>query len=245
MIVDAFLYNGERDLLDLRMCELGEVVDLFLCVEGALTFQGKPRHISTDLPKQSNFVHLVVEDFPEASARNAWKREMWQRNAILRGLSGLRDDDIVMVSDVDEIPEPSMIPTQLANGEIYRFREQLYQFNFNNMVANDNGASLGWNNTTILRLDDLRRLYPQGIRNLTDGVVIIEGGWHFSWFHNPIDKMNAYSHVELLGLQGTLPERVQQRWQYEYLQVAGTDHLPACVRDNMDKYDKYFAKEFA
>ena len=211
MLVDTFLYAGERDLLEMRMCELSEVVDLFVCVEGTLTFQGKPRTLDLSLPRQSNFTHIVVSDFPEASEHNPWKREMFQRNAILRGLQGLRDDDLIMVSDVDEIPDASIIPTYLANGEVYRFRQQLFQFNFNNMVTNDQSARLGWNNTTICRLDDLRRWYPQGVRNMTDRIAIVEGGWHFSFFHNPLDKINAYSHIELKDMPGTLQERVQQR----------------------------------
>lgn len=245
MIVDAFLYAGEKDLLEMRMCELAEVADLFVCVEGTLTFQGQPRVLDLSLPRQSNFVHLVVSDFPEASEQNPWKREMHQRNAVLRGLRGLRDDDLIMLSDVDEIPDASAVPTYLAPGEVYRFRQELYQFNFNNHVTNDQSARLGWNNTTVCRLDDLRRWYPQGVRNMVEHVAIVEGGWHFSWFHNPLDKINAYSHIELKEMSGSLEQRVQQRWQYEYEYVEGVDHLPPCVRDNSDRYAKYFARQLA
>lgn len=242
MIVDTFLYAGERDFVDLRMCELKDKVDLFVAVEGTLTFQGERREIDTSLNHIPNLTHLVVDDFPNASKNNAWKREMWQRNAILRALRGLYDDDVIMVSDVDEIPDVNQVPVTLVPLEFYRFHQQLYQFTFNTRVRNDTGAYLGWNNTTVCRLDDLRRLYPQGVRNLTDGVFIIEGGWHFSWMHNPTDKMNAYSHVELLAMDGTIRERVKGRWKYEYEYVRGHAHLPRCVQENLERYAKYFEK---
>lgn len=250
MIVDTFLYAGERDLLDLRMCELSEVADHFVAVEGTLTFTGTPRKlVPLRLP---NLTHIVVDDFPAASARNPWKREVWQRNAILRGLNGLRDDDLILMGDVDELPHADVIPGYVEPGSFIRFGLALYQFNLNNRVTNDPAIERAWSNTTLCRLDDLRAWYPQGVRNRHKGIVIY-GGWHLSWLINPREKHTAYSHQELRNFGDTIEEQVKNRWGYQYEFVSGVGHLPRCIQENLDRYGKYlqyapathFAMEYA
>lgn len=242
MLIDAFLYNGEIELVYLREAVLQGKVDKFLLVEGSRTFTG----IVKDMVEPPQFIRnlqsVTVEDFPEATTRNAWKREMWQRNAILRGLNGYPDDTLVMVSDVDEIPDPKDIPDSLESGELIRFQHEFYHFNFNNHVVRDNSAQKGWSCTALCRLDDLRKWYPQGVRNQLPG-QIIHSGWHFSWFHKPEEKIEAYSHVELKDIAGTIPEKVQKRWDYQYEEVKGLKHLPQVVQDNPERWSHYFAKD--
>lgn len=231
MIVDTFLYAGERDLLDLRMCHLQDKVDLFVAVEGALTFTGQPREIDT-LPAQSNLIHLIVSDFPEAKPTNPWKREAHQRNAILRALNGLYDTDLILVSDVDEIP--NHIPKRVDAGEVCCFFQQWYQFYLNRRVTNDI-----WHGTRMCQLQTLRKLYPQGVRNYHTQLVV-EGGWHFSWLGNASVKLKSYSHIELAQLQGTIPERVAERWHLNYETIEGAAYLPDCIKEDLDKYARYF-----
>lgn len=231
LLVDTFLYAGEKDLLDLRMCHLKDKVDLFVAVEGTLTFTGQPREIDM-LPKQSNLIHLIVSDFPEAKPTNPWKREAHQRNAILRALNGLYDDDLIMVSDVDELP--ANIPTDVPNGEVLVFFQEWYQFYLNRRVTEQT-----WHGTRMCDLSTLRRIYPQAVRNWHTR-IITNGGWHFSWLGNASVKLKSYSHIELAQLQGTIPERVAERWNLHYETIEGTAYLPDCIKEDLDHYARYF-----
>lgn len=242
MLVDTILYAGERDLLELRFEVLKEKVDLFVVVEGTLTFTGKPRTVKHDwCLNNHNVIHYIVSNFPEASDRNAWKREMHQRNSILKALpSSLKHDDLIMVSDVDEIPDPKDIPNQLEPGELIRFQHEFYHFNFNNHVIKDESAKKGWSCTALCRLGDLIRWYPQGVRNQIPA-RIISSGWHMSWMVNPEEKLNSYSHQELQEIDGDIPTKLKVKWNYQYEQIAGMKHLPQVIQDNPAKWSKYFA----
>lgn len=238
LLIDAFLYNGEEDILELRYQVLKDRVDRFLLVEGNLTFTGLPR-LTADVPAYDRMDYLTVTDFPEASPRNAWKREMWQRNAILKPIRDLPDETLVMVSDVDEIPDPNDIPERLEPHTLIRYQHQFYHFNFNNHVIRDDSANKGWSCTALCRLDDLRMWYPQGVRNQVPAQVI-QSGWHFSWFHDPQNKLDSYSHQELKRIDGDIPTKVQERWGYQYEYISGTRHLPKVVQENPARWAKYF-----
>lgn len=110
MIYDCFPFFNELELLELRLHELDSLVDKFVLVEATKTFTGhpKPLHFAENRGRFSAFadkiIHVVVEDMPEGDGpRDHWVRDRHQRNAIGRGLLNCRPDDIIMVSDLDEI----------------------------------------------------------------------------------------------------------------------------------------------
>lgn len=237
LMLDCFLYNGEADLLEWRYEILKERVDFFIAVQGTLTFTGRPKPV---YPVPDSIHSAVINSFPEASPRNAWKREMFQRNQILSVLGPeLAPETLVMVSDVDEIPDPRDIPASLEYGELIRFQHEFYHFNFNNHVIQDDSARKGWSCAALCRLDNLYKWYPQGIRNLP-ATKIIPSGWHFSWFWKPNEKALAYSHVELNEMEGELPQRIQQRWDYRYEYIPGMAHLPRFLQDTAARWSHYF-----
>jgi beta-1,4-mannosyl-glycoprotein beta-1,4-N-acetylglucosaminyltransferase len=121
-VYDCFTFYDELDLLELRLAELAEVVDRFVLVEAKRTFQGNPKPLVFEqakgrFAKWSAKIEHVIVDFPTPLPRlshksrsktnkvraEAWDREFYQRNQIMRGLSDARPDDIVIVSDSDEI----------------------------------------------------------------------------------------------------------------------------------------------
>lgn len=158
LIFDCFTFFNELDLLELRLNELNEVVDYFVLVEATNTHTGKEKPLyywenkDRFLPFSSKIIHVVVDDLPaEASKlrlfldriyhltldkgsinlafkREAWNREMFQRNAILRGVLSVspRDSDIVIISDVDEIPSKEWV-TQ-ARSEITSIKSSKTKF---------------------------------------------------------------------------------------------------------------------
>lgn len=120
MIYDCFIIFNELDLLEIRLNVLKDVVDKFVVVEGTKTHTGKPKPLYFAESRErfaafaDRIIHVVVDDFPEPPAeyseRDAsWMRENFQRNAIVRGLKDAKPDDLIVISDLDEIPRPEVI----------------------------------------------------------------------------------------------------------------------------------------
>ena len=115
MIYDCFTFYNELDLLEIRLNELGRLVDYFVLVEASETFQGEPKPFIFENNKSrfkdfSNKIIHVKIDFPDklggaglGPTETAWAREFFQRDQIIRGLRNARPDDLIIVGDVDEI----------------------------------------------------------------------------------------------------------------------------------------------
>ena len=113
-IYDCFIFYNELDLLEIRLNELNDVVDGFVLVEAERSHQNKPKPLFFQnnknryekfLPKIKNIIvseNLFVDN-------DAWRNEKLQRNTITVGLSDLADDDLVIVSDADEIPSKQSV----------------------------------------------------------------------------------------------------------------------------------------
>ncbi len=126
MIYDCFPFFNEIELLELRMHELDGIVDKFVLVEATKTHTGlpKPLYFAENRARFDAFankiIHVVVDDMPSGDGPRAhWVRERFQRNSIARGLVNCRPEDIIMVSDIDEIPNPQTV-AQFCAGMPYR-----------------------------------------------------------------------------------------------------------------------------
>jgi beta-1,4-mannosyl-glycoprotein beta-1,4-N-acetylglucosaminyltransferase len=113
MIYDCFTFFNELELLELRLHELAGVVDRFVLVEATKTHsnRSKPLYYQENRARFGEFhhqiIHIIVDDLPDAN--NPWVLENYQRNCIARGLSHCRPDDLVLVSDLDEIPRATTV----------------------------------------------------------------------------------------------------------------------------------------
>src|SRR5210317_1029005 len=110
-IYDCFSYWDEDLILDLRLNILNNYIDYFVIVEGNKTWQNNSKKLRFDIKKFSKFrdkiIYIPVEDMP--SGDDPYLRENFQRNAIIRGLKNSEDDDLIIISDIDEIPNPDKI----------------------------------------------------------------------------------------------------------------------------------------
>lgn len=122
MIYDCFSFFNELDILEIRLNTLSPIVDKFVLVESVWTHTGQPKPLYfTDnrnrfKPFLDKIIHIVVKEddlppFPsDATEREiAWIRENVQRNAIVRGLTDAKPDDVLLISDLDEIPDPEKV----------------------------------------------------------------------------------------------------------------------------------------
>ena len=114
-VYDCFLYNGELKMLNFRLHELDEYVDYFVIGESEYTFKGDKRPLS--LPLQLHKIDarfrdkIVYVKHSQTPHVNPWDNEKEQRNNIALGLQyfHLEDKDIIMLSDVDEIPDTKFL----------------------------------------------------------------------------------------------------------------------------------------
>jgi len=118
-VFDCFVLFNELDLLDLRLHELCDVVDRFVIAEATTTFAGEPKalHFRAHQSRFADFAdritYIVVDDMPGQGA-SGWDRQSHQRQALARGLVGATDDDIILLSDVDEIVRPEALRQFIA-----------------------------------------------------------------------------------------------------------------------------------
>jgi beta-1,4-mannosyl-glycoprotein beta-1,4-N-acetylglucosaminyltransferase len=195
-IFDAFLFFNELEMLELRLNILDPVVDRFVLVESTVTFSGRPKplyyaeHQVRFAPWRDKIIHVVVDDTPDTGAWR-WGREYFQRDQIMRGLLQCRCDDIVLLSDCDEIPDPAAVRARARGG--YHQEYMLYYLNCRHMSEDMIG-------TAALYYFQFAAFGPQATRHRRWGFPRIErGGWHFAYAMSPERiraKLRAFSHDE-------------------------------------------------
>lgn len=116
-IYDCFTFFNELEILELRLASLYDVVDRFVIVEADKTHANIPKpfnfynHIR-DYEKYLPKIEYVMDtSIVEYKGVGDWAIENNQRNNIMKGLSDAEPDDLIMISDVDEIPDPVTIKT--------------------------------------------------------------------------------------------------------------------------------------
>lgn len=203
-VFDTFIFHNELDLLEMRLETLWDTVDRFVIVEGALTHSGQPKplYFEESLNRFERFLpkitHIIVDDYPEANGSiydNAWMRERWQRDAIMRGLTECNDDDIIILGDADEIANPEAIKNYRVEQGLCRLKQRLFYYYLNNENRE------GWDWLKIAPYKIVKELSPCGVRYppAGDTPLIENGGWHFSFIAPPegiAAKIRAFAHVE-------------------------------------------------
>lgn len=114
-IYDCFTFYNEFELLEIRMNLLEDVVDYFVIVEADKTTRGQAKEYNFEKRKaefsrwENKIIYVKADNAPDCSGRGDFTVEIFQRNHIVDGLKGCAPDDLIMISDVDEIPRPELI----------------------------------------------------------------------------------------------------------------------------------------
>ena len=214
MVYDSFQFFNELDILSLRMHILDPVVDRFVISESTVTFSGEPKPLTFAENRERfrefahKIIHVVVDDTPMDT--DAYGRDHHQKCAVARGLAQCAPDDIVLFSDVDEIPDPDMLRQLLPNvehGKIYMPAQRLFYCYLN--LEDVSGTRLSvtgefpdadpkmWLGTKVCRASLLKEYTTEELRNKEQqaiGVRIPNGGWHFSYMGGT-EKMTAQERV--------------------------------------------------
>jgi len=239
MIYDCFAFFNELDLLRLRLNELNEVVDKFVLVEATRTFQKKPKNLYFQENKhlfeqfEHKIVHIVVDKYPTFLKKfripSAWDYDNHQKERILKGLLACKPDDVVIVSDLDEIPDAQKVKEYAYRHGIKVFRQYQSYYFLNNVcrtIHDFNGKALAqinqdgygfWQGSVMLFFKDLKtikvaRKYRDSPAN-ENITVIREGGWHFSYMggvEKIVEKLGAWAHPEYNTQENRNPERIKK-----------------------------------
>ena len=204
MIYDCFSYWDEDTLLDIRLNILNDVVDYFVIVEGDKTWQNNYKKLKFDINKFPKFkdkiIYVPVTDMPDGD--NPYLRENFQRNCILRGLKKSSEEDFIIISDLDEIPNPKTIDIFKANMKYAVFKQKHYYYKIN-LQSQKNPF---WFGSRICVKKFLKS--PQWLRDLKfkkrpfwrfDKLrlnnIIDNGGWHFCNLKNPESLLYKYQNL--------------------------------------------------
>ena len=228
-IFDCFMFFDEEVVVDVRLNTLNEFVDYFIIVESRFTHKGDLRELKFNHKKFEKFKDKIIyviddqiysqteeikplDNEGEKSRKyifNAAYRENGQRNLISKGLSGAENEDLILISDVDEIPKLNNINLKIINEKIILFKQDMFYYKFNLYLPN-----LIWTGTKACKKKHL--VNPQWLRNIkdrkysffrfdtffsktkyTDIKIINDGGWHFSNIKTAKEiefKLKSYLH---------------------------------------------------
>lgn len=220
-IIHGCTFFNELDFLEYKLIEIGDVFDYIIIVEANKTFSGidKPFILEQHLDRYKKWldkiIYVKVDDFPETA--NAWVRERHQRNGILRGLQSISlslfDDDILILGDLDEIPDPK-ISFAMKTGIVYypvsvHLRQHLYYYNFNCKSSSDY-STLTYFEFKNLKKDLERMDLQDAMRQIMDRTNLVYG-WHLSFFggiEQIKTKLKAYSHHDEYPIESYTPEYI-------------------------------------
>lgn len=238
MIYDCFTFFNELDLLEIRLNILNDIVDKFVIVEGTKTFKGndKPLNFKANEERFEKFkdkiIYVVFNDYPESD--NPWLYENLQRNAIAQGLVNCNDDDIILISDLDEIINPEAIKRGIESLNKGTPIKKFVQYNMNYFLNTinckiplwlhpemctyknfknclDNIEDYNYNTFTIKEVN--QGTTANKIRMYEDCDLIEFGGWHFSFLGGAekiIYKIKNFSHQELVPQLDSIMASVAQ-----------------------------------
>ena len=235
------MYFDEEMVLDLRLNILNEFVDYFVIVESKFTHKGDKRELRFNKKKFEKFKnkikYLILDKEPEGLLKikdqkndhggyimNALLRENSQRNFISEGLKSANDEDFILISDVDEIPNLENIDFNRYKEKIIQFRQDMFYYKFNLKLPN-----LVWTGTKGCKKKDL--ITPQWLRNIKDkkyplfridtilsktkyiSVRFIDnGGWHFSNIKSAKEieyKLKSYLHHREFDINPLKTEEIE------------------------------------
>lgn len=278
LIYDCFNFFNELDLLEIRLRELEFVVDKFVLVESTRTFQkeSKPLFFEENKDRFREFsdkiIHIVVDNFPGFFAKfrvpTAWDYSNYQKNQIMRGLRDCKPDDIIIFSDLDEIPRAHKVLEYKDVPGTKIFQQRFYSY-FLNCAFTDcpeedslvkQGNTVYWKGSIM---DEYRNFKtPKEFRKRRNFqgetyVQIEDGGWHFSYLgglESVMYKLRSLEHASESAYSFDYlddPEKVEELicrgldlygrdFKYGFIPIDET--YPEYILKNIDKFQHLIKK---
>ena len=256
-IYDCFQYFNEDHILDLRFNILNEKVDYFIISESTKTHQGNEKKLNFNVNNFKKFKHkikYIVADYqenPDFDNHTGGESviEQHQRNSLSEGLVNANDNDLIILSDSDEIPDLNKLNQVKKSSKFTAFSQMMFMYKLNLQNLNESN----WIGSKMVLKKNF--LIPQKLRGLKfkeypfwrfDKInqQIIKGGWHFSFLQKPTDiakKIKSFSHGEFNIGQMVDEKNIQKKIAnyedifergFELKKINIDENYPAFIREN-------------
>ena len=211
-IYDCFQYFNEDHIVDLRMNILNEYVDYFVISESNKTHQGKDKKINFNINNFPKFKHKIIFVVAEYNQVINFQKhtggespiEQHQRNSLINGLKDAQQDDLIILSDSDEIPDLKRLSEIKKGKKFIAFSQKMFMYKLNLQNIDESN----WIGSKITKKKYLKTM--QSLRDLKfkdypfwrfdkKNLQTIKGGWHFSFLQTPdqiLEKIKSFSHGE-------------------------------------------------
>ena len=258
-IVDCFIFYNELEMLNYRLNLLDPYVDYFIIVESYQTHIGKekPLFLKENAARFKQFsnkiIHIIVElphKYPCRTEKDEqWKNENYQRDIISESLDHIKldKDDILILSDLDEIPNPILLQA-IRNKQVVPFdqvslEQDFYYYNlrcrFQHKWYHSKIIKYGWYKQSNLTLSKIRGISDNAWYN---------GGWHLSNFGDSefiSNKLKNFAHQEYNSKEFTDISNIEDKirtckdlfgrnQEFEIIEIKDNKNLPPL-------YEKYLA----
>ena len=242
-VYDCFMYCDEDLIVDIRLNCLDAYVDKFVIVESKFTHSGKKRDLLFNINKFKYFKNKIsyyildhepsgieiVNDKDDEGIKsgkyilNAAKRENYHRDFINTGLKEAEPEDLIMVSDADEIPNLENLNFKKIKNKLILFQQKMFYYKLNLYLD-----AFDWYGTKACRKKNL--ISPQWLRNIKDRAYpfwridtlfskikyqnihfVEDGGWHFSNIKNAKaieEKLKSYLHHREFDIEPLSVEKI-------------------------------------
>ena len=244
-IFDCFMYFDEDLLLDLRLNSLNQFVEKFVITEATYTHNGTPKKLNFDIKKFKKFkdkiIYIVVDKQPsnilkltsddskgkrgEKLILNGMARDYFQRENLSKGLKQATEDDIIFISDLDEIPNLERVDLRKINNNICIFEQKMFYYKLN-LYYED----FTWLGTKAVKKKNF--ISPQWLRNIkgkkypkwrldilfskkrySNLYFIKDGGWHFTYLRTAEElekKLLNFAHHYEYEVSGLNIEKIKK-----------------------------------
>ena len=259
-IYDCFQFFNEEHIVDLRLNILNKFVDTFVIVESTINHQGQNKKLNFDIkkfPKFKNKInYIIVDDTPKDIIKphtgGESLVEQHQRNSLIKGLKEASDNDLVILSDVDEIPDLNKLK-EFDKNKYAVFSQKMFMYKLNLLNLRENN----WHGSKICLKKNLKS--PQWLRNLKfkkypfwrfdkprNIQIIKDGGWHFAYLHtaeNISRKIKSFAHGEFNKKNLTDEKEIQKRIEnkedifnrgYDLKKIDIDESYPDYIRQNLE-----------
>ena len=265
-IYDCFQFFNEEHILDLRLNILNEFVNFFVIAESTTDHQGNPKKLNFDSKKFTKFnnkiIYIVVDDTEEAIKKphigGESLVEQHQRNSLTKGLKNCHDDDLIILSDVDEIPDLNKLNMFEKKNKYAVFSQKMFNYKINLL----NETESDWHGSKICLKKNLKS--PQWLRNLKfkkypfwridkprNLQIIKNGGWHFAYLQSPENiskKIKSFAHGEFNKVNFVNQENIKEKIIMGkdifdrgiiYKKVQIDSSFPKYIVDNKEKFQEW------
>ena len=265
-IYDCVTFFDENLIVNSRFEILKDVVDYFVVVESNYDHKGNKKRINFKLQNKKfkdRVRHIVIEkNFP--NLENVWDIESFQRERIYEGINDSSENDYIMYSDSDEIPNPKIIRNLNLNKKYGIFLQSFFVYKIN--IFNEHETP--WEGTRICKKKNLKSIDWMRSKVLSKNLkygfwridkeknieLINEGGWHFNYLLKPNeiskkfkslaetswDKEEYFNEENIIKKIDLKKDLFNRGHTFDVVKI--NDSYPEYIKGNKDKYQDWIIK---